>query len=77
MDVAMGQQMAVGNEQLQTPLLKIPHPRLAERRFVLQPWKEIAPEFVVPLPFDSSVDELLRVCEDQGTLVKTAYELLD
>jgi len=28
--------------------LIIPHPRLAERRFVLDPWAELAPETVIP-----------------------------
>ena len=32
-----------------TPELTIPHPRLAERRFVLEPLAEIAPEAVDPV----------------------------
>ena len=27
--------------------LVIPHPRILDRRFVLEPWKEIAPEYII------------------------------
>jgi len=36
------------NLVLKTPELTIPHPRLAERRFVLEPLSEIAGEFLHP-----------------------------
>ena len=39
------------------PGLKVPHPRLAERLFVLAPLREIAPAWMVPGP-DRSVEEL-------------------
>ncbi len=37
-----------GERQIATEHLTIPHPGLAERRFVLEPWAEIAPEVTVP-----------------------------
>ncbi len=37
-----------GHEILELPGLEIPHPRLAERVFVLAPLQEIAPELVLP-----------------------------
>lgn len=37
-----------GDLQIDEPGLHVPHPRLAERRFVLEPLCEIAPMLVVP-----------------------------
>ncbi len=38
----------VAGLQLDTPELTLPHPRAAERAFVLVPWLDVAPEAVVP-----------------------------
>lgn len=40
--------LAIGDLELSTPELTIPHPRLTERAFVLIPWSEADPTFVVP-----------------------------
>jgi 2-amino-4-hydroxy-6-hydroxymethyldihydropteridine diphosphokinase len=40
--------IAFGNEVRGTPELMLPHPRAFQRRFVLQPLSEVAPEFVLP-----------------------------
>ena len=40
--------LAYGEERCAGPQLTLPHPGIAERQFVLQPWREIAPEYVVP-----------------------------
>jgi 2-amino-4-hydroxy-6-hydroxymethyldihydropteridine diphosphokinase len=37
-----------GDEVIDEPGLTLPHPRLAERRFVLEPLHELAPELVLP-----------------------------
>jgi 2-amino-4-hydroxy-6-hydroxymethyldihydropteridine diphosphokinase len=37
-----------GDEVVDEPGLRVPHPRLAERRFVLEPLAELDPELVVP-----------------------------
>ena len=40
--------IAFGNEIRNSPDLVLPHPRAAQRRFVLQPLGEIAPDFIFP-----------------------------
>ncbi|MFM2086710.1 MAG: hypothetical protein RLZZ237_1579 [Pseudomonadota bacterium] len=37
-----------GNEQISSPTLSVPHPRLTERAFVLVPLLELAPAIAVP-----------------------------
>ena len=40
--------LAVGDKTVEDEDLQVPHPRLAERAFVLVPWAEVDPEFSVP-----------------------------
>lgn len=40
--------LAFGNQTSDSEKLKLPHPRIAERNFVLLPWNEITPQFRVP-----------------------------
>ena len=37
-----------GDETIDTPGLRVPHPRLHERRFALEPLAELDPDLVVP-----------------------------
>jgi 2-amino-4-hydroxy-6-hydroxymethyldihydropteridine diphosphokinase len=67
--------LAVGDHTRQTEALTLPHPRLAERRFVLRPWADLAPNFVVPPPFDQSVQTLLDQCADAADLRRTEHTL--
>ncbi|MDP4209460.1 MAG: 2-amino-4-hydroxy-6-hydroxymethyldihydropteridine diphosphokinase [Bacteroidota bacterium] len=46
-----------------TPELTIPHAELANRRFVLEPLSEIAPELKHPV-LEKTVGELLEACQD-------------
>ena len=50
--------LTFGDQQVSEPKLTIPHPRLAERSFVLAPWADLEPDFVVPV-FGRSVGDLL------------------
>ena len=50
---------------LETDTLVIPHPRLAERRFVLVPLAEIAPRLVHPV-LGKTITALLRDCPDRS-----------
>jgi 2-amino-4-hydroxy-6-hydroxymethyldihydropteridine diphosphokinase len=67
--------LMVGTCTRQSSRLTLPHPRLGDRRFVLRPWADLAPNLVVPSPFDESVSALLDRCTDAGALVRTPHEL--
>ena len=53
--------------------LVVPHPRLAERRFVLQPLSELAPDLVPPLVGKSVLDLLAGLKSDE-TVIKLHME---
>ena len=44
--------------------LTIPHPRIAERRFVLEPMNEISPEYIHPV-IGKTIHQLLMECTDE------------
>ena len=54
-----------GSSVIRGPELQVPHPRLAERRFVLVPLAEIAPEFRHPV-LRKSIAELLAETPDRS-----------
>ena len=67
--------LVYGPETRQGPGLVLPHPRLGVRRFVLQPWADLALNLYVPPPFDDTVAGLLRRCPDADVPRRTDYRL--
>jgi 2-amino-4-hydroxy-6-hydroxymethyldihydropteridine diphosphokinase len=53
--------LLAGNAVVNTPDLEIPHPRLAERRFVLEPLAELSPELRHPRTGQTVREMLTRV----------------
>jgi len=52
-----------GDRTIDTPRLKVPHPRMHQRAFVLRPLAEIAPQATIP--GRGGARELLAACADQ------------
>ena len=53
--------IAFGKQRRDTPELILPHPRAHQRRFVLQPMAEIAPDFVIPGQSETIAVLLIRL----------------
>lgn len=68
--------LVVGNVTCSTDELTLPHPRIAERRFVLRPWADLAPNLVVPSPFEASVHDMLYACGDVGSIRRISRSLV-
>jgi 2-amino-4-hydroxy-6-hydroxymethyldihydropteridine diphosphokinase len=62
-----------GELEIETEKLQLPHPRLAEREFVLRPLADIRPDLVLPKQTES-VAALLLQLSDSGAVVRAAVE---
>lgn len=49
---------------LESEILTVPHPAIAQRRFALLPMAEIAPNFIHPV-YQKTIEDLLMECPDQ------------
>ena len=63
-----------GDAILDLPRLKVPHPAMEKRRFVLAPLWEIAPELVHPVN-KLTVAEMLERCQDPGVVRSVETDL--
>lgn len=57
------------DQQLESEFLTVPHPRLAQRRFVLVPLNELVPSLVHPV-LRKSISELLAETKDRSTVIR-------
>ena len=57
------------NEIIDSPHLTVPHPKIALRRFVLQPTADIAPDYLHPT-LHKTISQLLDECTDTGKVRK-------
>ncbi len=61
--------LTFGDSFLETEELTIPHPGIPYRRFVLVPFNELAPNYIVP-GWKTTVKELLNHCTDKSKVLK-------
>jgi 7,8-dihydro-6-hydroxymethylpterin-pyrophosphokinase len=61
-----------GNAVMSTPQLTIPHPRMLQRRFVLEPLVEIAPDLRHPVTKESFSKYLVSVASQRVTRLYAA-----
>jgi len=54
---------------IESPVIRIPHPGISERLFVLEPMLEIDPELIHPIS-GFSIEAMRKNCPDEGRLVR-------
>jgi 2-amino-4-hydroxy-6-hydroxymethyldihydropteridine diphosphokinase len=65
-----------GQEQRATAALEIPHPRWAQRRFVVQPLADVRPGLVLP-GSDRTIAQILAGLTDPGRVTRVADAIPD
>jgi 2-amino-4-hydroxy-6-hydroxymethyldihydropteridine diphosphokinase len=61
--------LLIGNKIVQQKKLNVPHPFLQERKFVLIPLCDLAPQLIHPI-FNKTMRQLLGECQDDGNVNK-------
>jgi 2-amino-4-hydroxy-6-hydroxymethyldihydropteridine diphosphokinase len=56
-------------EIINTPILKVPHPQITNRKFVLIPLNELSPNFKHPV-LQQNIHQLLSICTDSLNVLK-------
>jgi len=56
--------------------IQVPHPRLEERRFVLVPFRDIAPDVIHPIS-GMKIEELARQCCEGGRMKLSSHKILE
>ena len=59
--------LAFGELIINSKVLKLPHSKISERKFVLKPWVDIAPDFKIP-KINKKVNELLNKLDDSYSI---------
>ncbi|PWL28894.1 MAG: 2-amino-4-hydroxy-6-hydroxymethyldihydropteridine diphosphokinase [Fluviicola sp. XM-24bin1] len=60
--------LTYGDLELDSDQLKIPHPQMGNRKFVLLPLLEIAPEFTHPKT-GKTIKQIIAVCDDESAVL--------
>lgn len=63
--------LAIGDMIVRSKILEIPHPRITERKFVLKPWNDIAPEFII-----AGIDKNVKKALNEITIFSSVDMLL-
>jgi 2-amino-4-hydroxy-6-hydroxymethyldihydropteridine diphosphokinase len=63
----------LGQLEIETAELQLPHPRISGREFVLRPLADVQPDLVLPGQTEP-VSELLLQCTEAGAVVRLAAE---
>ena len=54
---------------INTNKLILPHPKISERLFVLKPWSDIAPDFILPNQ-EKTINDLMLLLDSNNNIVK-------
>ena len=66
--------LAYGSKEIKDTNLTIPHPGIFERKFVLQPWSDIAEDFIL-VGMNKSIKSLLENTPDKSSIILTQFSV--